>query len=71
MDVLLTLGVPREPTETDIKDAAAIASLFGIDSTIGFQRSVCFQKRYFAWDVIEHARISWRTRDEEFWHDVL
>jgi hypothetical protein len=71
VDVLLFLKVPREPTETDIKDAAAIASLFGIESTTRFQRAICFQMRYFAWDVIEHARIGWRTREDEFWRDVL
>jgi hypothetical protein len=61
----------REPTEMDIKEAAALASLFGIEPTEGFQRFVSFWMHGFAWDAIERARIGYRTRDDELWHDVL
>jgi predicted DNA-binding transcriptional regulator AlpA len=55
----------------DIKEAAALASLFGIEPTEGFQRFVSFWMHGFAWDAIERARIGYRTRDDELWHDVL
>jgi hypothetical protein len=55
----------------DIKEAAALASLFGIEPTEGFQRFVSFWMHRFAWDAIERARIGYRTRDDELWHDVL
>ena len=59
------------PTPAEIADANALLSLVGLGPDEGFQRSAAVNARWFANEVIEGARIGYRTCSDKLWHDVL